>query len=49
MARERSPARLVAERQGYAGVRVAGSELEAAEQQLYAPVELAEVYVGSGP
>jgi hypothetical protein len=29
--------------QGYAGVGVAGRELEAAEQELNAPVELAEV------
>jgi len=36
---------LVAERQGYAGVRVAGRELEAAVQQLSAPIELAEVHV----
>ena len=36
---------LVAERQGYAGVRVAGSELEAAVQQLSSLIELAEVHV----
>ena len=36
---------LVAERQGYAGVRVTGSELEAAVQQLSPLIELAEVHV----
>jgi len=36
---------LVAERQGYAGVRVAGSEQEAAVQQLSPFIELAEVHV----
>ena len=36
---------LVAERQGHAGVRVAGSELEAAVQQLSPLIELAEVHV----
>ena len=36
---------LVAERQGYAGVRVAGCEQEAAVQQLSPFIELAEVHV----
>ena len=36
---------LLAERQGYAGVGVAGSELEAAVQQLSALIELAEVHI----
>ena len=38
----RSP---VAERQGHAGVRVAGHELEAAVQELSPLIELAEVHV----
>jgi hypothetical protein len=36
---------LVAERQGYAGVRVFGSELEAAVQELSPLIELAEVHI----
>ncbi len=40
---------LVAERQGYADVRVAGSELEAAVQELSPLIELAEVHVAVVP
>jgi hypothetical protein len=39
LARGRSPARWLAERQGYAGVGVLRRDLEAAVQELYAPVE----------